>query len=386
MKVIMDNVYLDYAATTPLDRDVFAKMEPYLFENFGNPSSSHFYGQKAEFTVENARNAIAKSLDAVGDKVIFTGSGSEGDNLATRGAAFSGRSSRKANKILISPVEHSAVTNTAYQLQDEFGFEVRELRVDQYGIVDLDHLSRQLDDSVALVSVIYGNNEIGSINPVHEIADLCHQKGILFHTDAVQACAHLDIHFRTDEIDLLTFAAHKFYGPKGVGALICREDVNIQPQITGGKQEHKMRAGTHNVPGIVGMAAALEVKNQALPDRNHRLIALRDQIISNVLNNIAGAHLTGHPQKRLPNHTSFVFEGLSGSDLVIALDMAGFSCSSGSACKVGDPKPSQVLRGLGLPADLALGSLRVTLGRQTTNEDVERFLETLPKIITRLRK
>lgn len=382
----MDNVYLDYAATTPLDRDVFAKMEPYFFESFGNPSSSHFFGQKAEFAVENARKLIAQSVDAVSARVIFTGSGSEGDNLSIRGAAFQERASRKANKILISPVEHSAVTNTAYQLQKEFGFEVKELRIDNNGIVDLEFLFNQLDDSVALVSVIFANNEIGSINPVHEIAALCHQKGILFHTDAVQACAHLDIHFHEDNIDLLSFAAHKFYGPKGVGAIVCKEGLKIQPQITGGKQEHKMRAGTHNVPGIVGMAAAIELKEMGLAERNRQLVSLRDQIISSVLNKVSGAQLTGHPQKRLPNHASFVFEGLIGSELVIALDMAGFACSSGSACKVGDPKPSKVLLGLGLPSELALGSLRVTLGRQTTNEEVDRFLITLPKIIARLRK
>jgi cysteine desulfurase len=382
----MDNIYLDYAATTPLDRDVFTKMEPYLFADFGNPSSSHFFGQKAETAVERSRSKLAELLDADADEVLFTGSGSEGDNLALRGAAFSRKKSINANRILISPVEHSAVSETAYQLRDEFGFDVETLRVDNFGIIDLEHLLDILDEKVSVVSTVYANNEIGSINPIHEIAKICHLKGVPLHTDGVQACAHLDVAFHEEEIDLLALAAHKFYGPKGVGALIHRKELNLLPQITGGKQEHKLRAGTHNVPGIVGIAAALENKTKVLDIINANMIALRDKVIKAVLSTIPDSHLTGHPEKRLPNHASFVFDGINGNELVIALDMAGFACSSGSACKVGDPKPSKILLGTGLPPELALGSLRVTLGNQTTEDQINRFLDTLPGLVKRLRK
>jgi cysteine desulfurase len=381
----MDNIYLDYAATTPLNREVFKKMEPYLFEEFGNPSSSHFFGQKAETAVEDSRRKMAEILDADEEEVLFTGSGSEGDNLALRGAAFSRRHATNANKILISPVEHSAVSETVMQLHDEFGFDVELLRVDKYGITDLEYLRDIIDEKAAIVSTVYANNEIGSINPIHEIARLCHEKGVPLHTDGVQACAHLDVNFHAEEIDLLALAAHKFYGPKGVGALIHRKQVGLLAQITGGKQEHKLRAGTHNVPGIVGMAAALEKKTHNLTQNNLHMGTLRDKVIQTVLSTIPDSHLTGHPVNRLPNHASFVFDGINGNELVIALDMAGFACSSGSACKVGDPKPSKILLGTGLSPELALGSLRVTLGNQTTEDQIDRFLDILPGLVKELR-
>lgn len=382
----MDNIYLDYAATTPLDKEVFAIMEPYFFDDFGNPSSSHYFGQKAETAVDNARRKIAKLLDGEEDEVLFTGSGSEGDNLGIRGTAFMRRKLTSADRILISPVEHSAVTNTAQQLQEEFGFIVEYLRVDKFGMIDIDYLQNAVNEKTAVVSTVYGNNEIGSVNPIHEIALICHEKGVPLHTDGVQACAHLDVRFHKEEIDMLALAAHKFYGPKGVWALIHRRGLDLLPQITGGKQEHKLRAGTHNVPGIVGIAAALEKKNDDLAMKSQRLSSMRDRIIQTVLSAIPGAYLTGHPVDRLPNHASFVFEGIVGNDLVIALDMAGFACSSGSACKVGDPKPSKILLGMGLAPELALGSLRVTLGNQTTNEQIDRFLDVLPVLVKKLRK
>lgn len=382
----MDNIYLDYAATTPLDREVFARMEPYLFDDFGNPSSSHYFGQRAETAVDSARRKIADLLDAEEEEVLFTGSGSEGDNLGIRGTAYMQRKHNNADRILISPVEHSAVTNTALQLQEEFDFKVEYLRVDKFGIVDLDYLRETVNEKTAIVSTVYANNEIGSVNPIHDIATICHEKGVPLHTDGVQACAHLDVCFHKEEIDLLALAAHKFFGPKGVGALIHKKGLDLLPQITGGKQEHKLRAGTHNVPGIVGMAAALEKKCAGLAMNSERLISMRDRIIQTVLSTISGAHLTGHPVNRLPNHASFVFEGIIGNDLVIALDMAGFACSSGSACKVGDPKPSKILIGMGLAPELALGSLRVTLGNQTTDDQIDRFLDVLSVLVKKLRK
>jgi cysteine desulfurase len=383
----MDNIYLDYAATTPVDPDVMNKMEQYFLNDFGNPSSSHYYGQKAETAVENSRQVIAEILGGKSNGIVFTGGGSEGDNLAIRGAALAARKkNKKANKILISPVEHHAVSKTAIQLHTEFGFELEEMRVDNYGTIDLDKLNKQLNSEISIVSVIYANNEIGTINPVKEISMLCHKKGVLFHSDAVQACSHLDVNIGRDEIDILTIAAHKFYGPKGVGGLIYRSGVELLPQITGGKQENDLRAGTHNVPGIVGMAAALQNKNNGYKKINPGMIQLRDKIINSVLGEIPGAFLTGHPTLRLANHASFVFKGINGNDLVILLDMAGFACSSGSACKVGNPEPSEVLLALGLTPELALGSLRVTLGKMTTLDQVDRFLAVLPGLVAKLRK
>lgn len=382
----MDRVYLDYAATTPLAPKVLEVMIPYFTKIFGNPSSSHFFGQQAEGTLEECRVKVAKLLGAQPDEIIFTASGSEGDNLAIRGTAFARRAKEGKNTILISPVEHPAVVNTAKQLRDLFGFKLIELRVDKFGQVLLSDLKEKLNEHTALVSTIYANNEIGTINPVKEIAEICRASGVPFHSDAVQACAHLPIDVDEDKLDLLTIAAHKFYGPKGVGVLIKRKSVDLVTHTSGGKQEHKLRAGTHNLPGIIGLASALELALQDREPENKRISALRDEIIQFVLSEIPGSHLTGHPTNRLPNHASFVFEGINGNDLVIMLDMAGFACSSGSACKVGDPKPSEVLLGLGLSPEQAISSLRITLGKYTTENQIEQFLEVLPVAIQKLRK
>ena len=382
----MDRVYLDYAATTPLDPKVLAVMTPYFTEIFGNPSSSHYYGQQAEGILEECRIKVAKMLGAQSDDIIFTASGSEGDNLALRGTAFMQKELYGKDTLLISPVEHPAIANTAKQLRDRFGFKLVELRIDKFGQIILDDLREKAGELTAIVSVIYANNEIGTINPVDEIAALCHEKGIPFHSDAVQACAHLDINTSRENIDLLSFAAHKFYGPKGVGALVRRNGIKLLAHTTGGKQENKLRGGTHNVPGIVGLTAALEIALAEREKENKKLVHLRDKLIQSVLSEIPGAYLTGHPVNRLPNHASFVFDGIVGNDLVISLDMAGFACSSGSACKVGDPKPSKVLLALGLEPDTAIGSLRVTLGKYNTEEQIDRFLDALRGAIKQLRK
>ena len=382
----MDRIYLDYAATTPLAPKVLEVMAPYFTEIFGNPSSSHFFGQRAEGALEECRVKVAKLLGTQPDEVIFTASGSEGDNLAIRGAAFVRRAKEGKDTILISPVEHPAVINTAKQLRDVFGFKLIELRIDEFGQILLADLKERLDEHTALVSIIYANNEIGTINPVKEIAAICHASGVPFHSDAVQACAHLPINVSKDGIDLLSITAHKFYGPKGVGVLVKGKSVDLISHTSGGKQEYKLRAGTHNLPGIVGLTGALELALQDRESENKRVSALRDRIIQFVLSEVPGSHLTGHPTNRLPNHASFVFEEINGNDLVIMLDMAGFACSSGSACKVGDPKPSEVLLGLGLNPELAIGSLRITLGKYTTENQIEQFLEVLPVAIKKLRK
>ena len=382
----MDRVYLDYAATTPVDAQVLAKMLPYFTENFGNPSSSHYFGQRAEGILEECRAKVARLLNAEADDVIFTASGSEGDNLAIRGASIFENRHHGKDTILTTPVEHPAVINTAKQLQDVYGLKLVELRIDKFGRIILEDLQEKLTDKVALVSAIFGNNEIGTINPVHEISAICHEKGVLFHTDAVQACAHLKIDFSGGGYDLLSFAGHKFYGPKGVGVLLKKKSVGMFAHTTGGKQERKMRAGTHNIPGIVGLTSALELCLQNQVNDNQKLTFLRDKILHTVPEEIPGAYITGHPTDRLSNHTSFVFEGISGNDLVIMLDMAGFACSSGSACKVGDPKPSKVLLALGLEPELAIGSLRVTLGKENTETQVDHFIDVLIDSVKKLRK
>ena len=357
----MDRIYLDYAATTPMDRRVLEAMTPYFTETFGNPSSIHYYGQAAEAAVEKARKTIADYFHVNQGGVIFTSGGTESDNLALRGTAFKQRKERGANKLIISPVEHHAVLTTAEQLRNEFGFELCLLKVDSTGRVDLDDLNRQVDQNTAVVSIIYGNNEIGTINPMAEIAAICHAKGALLHSDAVQAAAHLPIDLSDSQIDLISIGAHKFYGPKGIGALVCRSEPDLLSQNTGGKQESNHRAGTHNVPLIVGMAEAIALLEQTSTNDADGLAGMRTALISGVLNAIPGAVLTGHPSMRLPNHASFVFDGVDGNQLLVQLDMAGFACSSGSACKVGDPQPSDVLLAIGVPPTRALGSLRVTL-------------------------
>ena len=282
----MDRIYLDYAATTPLDRRVLDEMLPYFTENFGNPSSSHYFGQRAEMALEKSRSSVAHWLGAYEDEVYFTSGGSESDNLALRGTAFSRRKKFGADTILISPVEHHAVSSTARQLMNNFGFRLIELRVDNYGIVNLDDLREQINNRVALVSIVYANNEIGSINPIEDISRICNEKGVPFHSDAVQACAHMEINQLKYKPDLLSIAAHKLYGPKGVGALVCRKGLSITSQITGGNQENSLRAGTHNVPGIIGLAKALEITNQEMEVQNQKLVPLRDRVIESVLSNI----------------------------------------------------------------------------------------------------
>ena len=378
--------YLDYAATTPVHPDVLAAMRPYFSEHFGNPSSIHRYGQKAEGAVETARERLAGCLRARPDEIVFTSCGSESDNLALRGAAFAARKDRGANHILISPVEHHAVSHTAGQLAEVHGFELETLPVDGFGRVDPDEVARLLRPETAVVSIILANNEIGTINPIREIAAVCRAAGVPFHTDAVQAGAHLRLDVADLGVDLMALGAHKFYGPKGVGALYIRRGTPLIPELTGGGQESGRRAGTSNVPYIVGMAAAFERAQSDLgPHRSH-LEPLRDRLIGSVLETIPTAALTGHPTARLPNHASFVFKGVDGNALLMSLDVAGFACSSGSACKTGLPEPSDVLLALGLAPEWALGSLRVTLGSGTTPGEISEFLEVLPRVVADLRR
>ena len=381
----MEKIYLDYAATTPIDPRVLEAMSPYFSDAFGNPSSVHRFGQKAESAVESARETLAHWLNGKPNEIIFTSGGTESDNLALRGAALAARAQRQANHLLISPVEHHAVSHTAEQLGRYFGFELEYLPVDSYGMVHPDSVATRIKPGTALVSIILANNEIGTINPINQIGSLCRERGIPLHTDAVQAGAHLKLDVQALNVDLMSIGAHKFYGPKGVGALYVREGTPLIPTQTGGGQEFGLRAGTSNVPYIVGLAKALELVQREINGSSARLRPLRDRIIGRILEEIEEVQLTGHPVERLPNHASFVFEGVDGNALLTLLDVAGFACSSGSACKTGLPEPSEVLLAMGYTPDWALGSLRVTLGHHTTAEEIDRFADILPGLVQQAR-
>lgn len=380
------SVYLDYAATTPLDSQVREAMAPYFDHDFGNPSSVHRLGQTAEAAVEGSRATMARLLGCSPQEIVFTGCGSESDNLALRGAALAARRFRGAAHILVSSVEHDAVTRTADDLAEHFGFQVEHLPVDRYGRVSPDALRQALKDSTAVVSVIHANNEIGTINPIQELAQVCRDHGVPFHTDSVQSGAHLRLQVDDLGVDMASLGAHKFYGPKGVGALYVRDGTRLAPVLTGGSQERGLRAGTQNVPLIVGMAEAFRLAQEQHESRSAHHRRLRDRVIEGVLDGVPGSQLTGHSKDRSPNHASFVFEDIDGNELLAALDLAGFACSSGSACKTGDPEPSEVLTALGLDPELALGSLRVSVGVDTTQDQIDDFLGELPQVIERLRR
>jgi cysteine desulfurase len=381
----ISKIYLDFAATTPVDPRVLDAMLPYFSQAFGNPSSVHTYGQQAEAALETARETLAAGLGCHPDEVIFTSCGSESDNLALRGVAFSNREIKAASHLLISPVEHHAVSRTCEQLAHHFGFVLEYLPVDPYGRVNPADVNSRLRPDTAFVSVIYANNEIGTINSITEIGAICQAHGVPFHTDAVQAAAYLPVEVSTLNVDLMALGAHKFYGPKGVGALYVRKGISLMATQTGGGQEFGLRAGTSNIPYILGMAEAFHLAQTERQQRVAHLLPLRDHLIGRVLEDIPNVQLTGHPTERLPNHASFVFEGVDGNSLLGLLDIQGFACSSGSACKTGSPEPSEVLTALGLQRRWSLGSLRVTLGVDTTPEVVERFLDELPTLVEKAR-
>ena len=378
-------VYFDYAATTPVDSRVLAAMLPYFSENFGNPSSVHRVGQRAEAALETARETIAECLNCRPDEIVFTSCGSESDNLALRGAAFAMREKNGANWILCSKSEHPAVTKTAIQLEKLHGFQVEWLNVDETGIVTPAALEKAICGKTALVSVMYANNEFGTVNPIPDLAQICHSNGIPFHSDAVQAAAYLDVDAQRLGVDLLSLGAHKFYGPKGVGALYVRKGTGIHPHLTGGGQEFGLRAGTQNIPLIVGLAESLRLAVAEREARTAHLLPLRDKIIGSVLETVSDSKLTGHWESRLPNHASFVFKDADGNLLLQLLDAAGFACSSGSACKTGNPEPSDAISSLGFSRDWSLGSLRVTLGASTTVAEVEAFTQILPGLVEKAR-
>ena len=379
--------YLDYGATTPIDERVLSVMLPHLESTYGNPSSVHLIGQQAQHTLDESRRIIAEILGALPEEIIFTSCGSESDNLALRGGAIARREVGDSNRILISPIEHPAVSNTAKQLAEQNNFDVETLPVDTYGRIILSELEDRLGDDIALISIMAANNEIGTLNPIQEIGSLCRKHKIPFHSDVVQYGAHFPLDVTRLPVDMLSLGAHKFYGPKGVGALYVRRGTPLVPVLTGGSQEFGLRAATENVPLIAGMAKAFQLVQEESSQRTKHLIPLRDKIIQDVITNIPDSQLTGaDPDSRLPNHASFVFRGVDGNLLIQVLDSEGFACSSGSACKTGDPKPSSILTHLGYTAEWALGSLRITLGKDTTHSEVKRFLQILPDCVQRVRE
>ena len=381
----MTQIYLDYAATTPVDSRVLDAMQPYFRESFGNPSSVHRYGQRAEAAVEESRETVAAAINCHPDEVIFTSCGSESDNLALRGGAQAMAEKSGRKWILTSRAEHHAVTKTAEQLANHYGFLLEWLNVDEHGMVTPEIVEDALCDNTAIVSVMYANNEIGTINPIKEIAEICHQHGALFHTDAVQAAGYLSVDTAELGADMVSLGGHKFYGPKGIGALYVRKGTPLLSQVTGGGQELGLRAGTSNVPYMIGFAEALRLSVEEREGRVGHVKPLRDRIIGTILEEIPDSRLTGHPESRLPNHASFALKGVDGNTLLQMLDAAGFACSSGSACKTGNPEPSEVMDAIGLSREWGLGSLRITLGSGTTPEHIDAFLQALPSLVEKVR-
>lgn len=380
-------IYMDHSATTPVRPEVLDVMQPFFNEVYGNPSSIHGVGRRAGVALSQARRAIAQLIGAKPSEIIFTGGGTEGDNAALRGIAMARRAATGANRIVTLPVEHKAVLYTAQDLADHYGFTLTLLPVDGNGLVDVEDVAKALGDGadVAVVSVMLANNEVGTIQPVAEIAALCRSRGVPIHTDAVQAAGKLSIQVDELGVDALSTSAHKFYGPKGAGFLYLRGGTPFLPTMTGGTHEGSRRAGTENVPSIVGMAKALELVEAEREQEIARLRVLRDQLIGGILETVDGAMLTGSATQRLASHASFVIRGVEAEGVLIALDLAGVAASSGSACMSGSHRPSHVLEAMGVAAADAVGGLRLSLGHSNTPDDVRFVLDRLPQIVGQIK-
>src|SRR5438105_13449714 len=374
-------IYLDHAATTALDTRVLDAMIPYLTTEYGNASSIYTLGRHAMQAIDSAREQVADILNSRPIEVTFTGCGSESDNLAIKGIAFA--SQKKGNHIVTTSVEHHAVLYTCHYLE-RFGFKTTYVPVDSYAQVDPDDVGRAITDQTILVSIMYANNEVGTIEPIAEIGRICRARKIPFHIDAVQACGSLSLDVTELNADLFSLSAHKFYGPKGVGILYARQGMRLLTQLQGGSQERGRRAGTENVAGIIGAAAALRLAYEEQPLIQPRIMALRDRLIDGLLV-ISGSQLTGHPTNHLANNASFCFEGDDGESILLNLDLLGVAASTGSACTSGSVDPSHVLVAMGIPVEVAHGSLRLTPGKENTDADVDVILDALPGIIQKLR-
>ena len=376
-------VYADNAATTAVSPQVLEAMLPFYKEVYGNPSSLYALGQEAKRPLEEARATVARCLGAEPREIYFTSCGTESDNWAIKGAARAMKRKGK-NHIITSAFEHHAVLHTCQALEKE-GFEVTYLPVDEYGLVTPEQVEAAIRPDTILVSVMAANNEIGTIEPIAEIGAVCRAHKVLFHTDAVQAVGHMPLDVAAMQIDMLSLSGHKFYAPKGVGALYIRTGVRIENLIEGGAQERSRRAGTENVPAIVGMGKAIELITAEMAEENARISGLRDRLIAGILDAIPESRLNGHPTKRLPGNVNVSIRYIEGEALLLSLDMAGIAASSGSACTSGSLDPSHVLLAIGLPHEIAHGSLRLTIGRDNTQDEIDRVLEELPKIVSRLR-
>ena len=378
----MDRIYLDNAATTAVSPEVLEAMLPYFTQCFGNPSSIHSTGRDARRVVDAARKQVAAAIGAQPQEIYFTAGGSESDNWAIKGTAFAKRS--KGNHIITSAIEHHAVLHTCAWLEKQ-GFEVTYLPVDEFGRVRVEDVEKAITDKTILITIMAANNEIGTIQPIAEIGKLAHDKGILFHTDAVQAIGAMPIDVNAMHIDMLSMSGHKFHGPKGIGALYIRKGVKIDQYLHGGAQERGQRAGTENLAGIVGMGKAIEIATQHLEENACRLTALRDKLIDGILAEIPDVRLNGHRTQRLPNNVNVSVRYVEGEALLLRLDLAGIAGSSGSACTSGSLDPSHVLLAIGLPHEIAHGSLRLSLGTDTTEAEIDEVLDKLPGIVKNLR-
>lgn len=376
----MKKIYLDYAATTPIDKRVVKAMEPYFTEKFGNTMSLHSFGQEAKFALDQSRQILADLINAEPNEIIFTGSATESNNLALKGVAFANKS--KGNHIIISAIEHPCIIESAKWLSKN-GFEITKLPVDKYGLVNPEDVKKAITDKTILVSVMHASNEIGTIEPIAEIGKICREKGVYFHTDASQSFGKIPIDVEKMNIDLLTASSHKMYGPKGIALLYIRKGVKIEPILHGGGQEDGLRSSTVNIPAIVGFAKAAEICKKEMLKEGKRLSKLRDKLIKGILK-IEGAKLNGHPKNRLPNNVNVSFPYIEGESLLIQLDLHGIACSTGSACSSIKLEPSYVLLALGLKPEEAHGSLRISLGRYTTEKEINYLLKVLPKIVKQL--
>lgn len=378
----MNRIYMDNAATTRVTEPVFEAMKPYFCEKFGNPMSVHSFGRESRRAVEEARRQVAAALNADSREIYFTGCGTESDNWALRGAAYAKGNTRRT--LVTTTIEHHAILHTAEQLEKE-GFKVVYVPVDEFGIVKLDEMERAITEDVFLVSVMTANNEIGTIQPIEEIARMAHAKGALFHTDAVQAIGSVKIDVKAMGIDLLSLSGHKFHAPKGVGALYMKNSVHIERLIRGGAQERTQRAGTENLASIVGLGKAIELATADIDAHNAKLIEMRDHMISEILTRIPETRLNGDATRRLPGNVNVSVRYIEGESLLLSLDLKGIAASSGSACTSGALDPSHVLLAIGLPHEIAHGSLRLTMNEENTMEEVDTVVEALVEIVKRLR-
>jgi cysteine desulfurase len=376
-------VYMDHAATTYVKPEVLEEMIPYFTEQFGNPSSVYTLGRKSRNAIEESREKVAKALGALPDEIYFTAGGSEADNWAIKGIAYANRN--KGNHIITTKIEHHAILHTCEYLEKQ-GFEVTYLGVDEDGLIDLEELKNSITDKTILITIMFANNEIGTIQPVEEIGKIAKERGVFFHTDAVQAVGNVEIDVKKMNIDLLSLAGHKFYGPKGIGALYIRKGIRLENLVHGGGQERKRRGGTENLPGIVGLGKAIELATSNIEAHNTKIRSMRDRLLNGIMERIPYTKLNGHPEKRLPGNINVSFEFIEGEGLLLLLDQVEIYGSTGSACSSGSLDPSHVLLAIGLPHEKAHGSLRLSLGDKNTEEDLDYVLEKLPNIVQKLRE